>query len=306
MPHKPVLLEEVLHYLNPRPGMIVVDGTLGSAGHAAALAGRIQPNGTLIGLDQDPQAIERARIVLKDFRHTSIHRENFRHLDKVLDTLNISNVDAVLLDVGLSSDQLEEDQRGFSFEREGPLDMRMDPAASLTARDIVNDSSQEDLEKLFRELADERQARRFARVICETRQTRPFETTTDLAQTICGIFSAKRNIRGSKKTWWFRRHPATRVFQALRIAVNDELRALREALPTIWARIKGGGRLAVITFHSLEDRIVKYQFRAWKDAHEAVILTKKPVTPSRQELEDNARARSAKLRVVEKIHEGTR
>ncbi len=306
MPHKPVLLKEILYYLNLQPGMIVVDGTVGSAGHALPILQCIIPQGKLIALDQDPSAIERSKEILKDFPQVYFHRENFRHLDKVLDTLNINIIDAVILDVGLCSEQLEEEKRGFSFEREGPLDMRMDPTISRTARDIVNDFSQEELEKLFKELGEERWAKRFARTLCQARENQPIETTTDLAEIICGSLGARRKGKRSGQTWWFPRHPATRVFQALRIAVNDELGALEEALPKIWKRIKPGGRLAVITFHSLEDRIVKNQFRSWYKAHEGVLVIKKPIIASQEELDDNPRARSAKLRVVERAHEGTR
>ncbi len=286
--------------------MIAVDGTLGSAGHAYAILQRIIPQGRLIALDQDRAAIERGKEILKEFYQVTFICDNFRHLDKVLDTLNIYNVDAVILDVGLSSDQLEEEKRGFSFEGEGPLDMRMDSTADWTARDVVNDFPQEKLETLFRNSGEQRGARRFARAICYARQKRPIETTRDLAEIICRSLGVKHKEKDSGRTWQFRRHPATRVFQALRIAVNDELGALEEALPKIWQRMKPGGRVAVISFHSLEDRIVKHQFRSWQRSHEGIILTKKPVVASKDEIRDNPRARSAKLRVVERAHEGAR
>lgn len=290
MLHKSVLLQEAIQYLHLQEGMTVVDGTLGSGGHSAEIVKRIGRQGKLIAIDQDPAAVERSRSVLKEFPQVFFYQENFRNLDNLLNNLNIHYVNAVILDVGFSSDQLEDAERGFSFEREGPLDMRMNPANRFTARDFIHDLSQEELEKVFRDFGEERWARRFAKAICRQREIKPIETTGDLVAA----------IRSANPFFDRKRHPATRVFQALRIAVNDELGALSEGLPSIWKRIQPGGRLVVITFHSLEDRIVKNQFREWGQAQEAVVLTKKPVVPSLFEIEDNPRARSAKLRAVEK------
>ena len=304
MPHKPVLLQEVLQCLNLKSGDIVLDGTLGSGGHALEILKRIGPSGRLIGLDQDTAAIVRCRETLKDFQgQISLHSENYRNAGNVLETLNIPALDAVILDVGLSSEQLEDAVRGFSFDRSGPLDMRMDPRASNRARDLVNDLSEDELERLFRELGEERWARRIAGNIFRERAKQPIETTDDLVRVIEQALPRRTRFRKGHRPGWARRHPATRAFQALRIAANDELGALREGLPVLWKGIKPGGRLAVITFHSLEDRIVKHQFRMWAQTEGAVLLTKKPITATREEAVANPRSRSAKLRVVEKSHE---
>jgi 16S rRNA (cytosine1402-N4)-methyltransferase len=264
---------------------------VGSAGHALEIAKRIKPNGRLIVLDQDPAAIVRAQKILGTFDSVSYHIENFKNLENVLDCLNIPLVDAVILDVGFSSDQLEDAGRGFSFEREGPLDMRMNPSDGVTARDLVNNLSQTELERIFWEYGEERWGRKFARVICESRRNRAIETTQDLVRVIQSALPDR---------FWTKKHPAMRIFQALRIAVNDELGVLKDALPKIWGRLKRGGRLAVISFHSLEDRIIKHQFRVWQNAEDAVNLTRKPIVASAEELSLNSRARSAKLRAVEK------
>ena len=302
MPHKPVLLQEVLQCLNLKPGAFVADGTVGSGGHALEILKAIGPGGRLIGVDQDPAAISRCRDLLKSFPQASLHTGNFLCLDKMLEGLNIHSVDAVLLDVGLSSDQLQEPARGFSFDAEGPLDMRMDPEAAVSARQLVNRLSEGELEKMFREYGQERWAKRFAHGIVNERRVKPLETTGDLARVISkslpGGFHASKKAR---RPSWARRHPATRVFQALRIAVNDELGVLERGLPAIWSRIKPGGRFAVITFHSLEDRIVKNCFRDWSRKGEGRLVTKKPVTPSPEERMGNPRSRSAKLRAIEKL-----
>ena len=301
MPHKPVLLQEALQCLDLKSGATVMDGTLGSAGHALEILKQIGSKGRLIGFDQDPAAIARCREILKDFQgQISLHPENFRNAGEILESLNIPALDAVILDVGLSSDQLEDAVRGFSFDRSGPLDMRMDPRAPNSARDLVNDLSEEELEKLFRELGEERWARRIAGNIFRERAKQPIETTDDLVRVIEEALPRRTRFRKGSRPVWARRHPATRAFQALRIAANDELGALREGLPAVWRKIKPGGRLAVITFHSLEDRIVKFQFRSWAQTEGAVILTKKPVTATREEAAANPRSRSAKLRAVEK------
>lgn len=300
MPHRPVLVAESLTYLRLTPGQTVVDGTLGSAGHALEIAKVIGPGGRLIGLDQDPAAVRRSAERLKDYPGVSLHVENFRNLETVLDELNIPAVDAVILDVGISTDQLEDGARGFSFDRDGPLDMRMDPGARICARDLVNDLSQEELERLFWEYGNERWARKFARAICDARRCESIETTSALTgileQTVPGRFRYPKGRRPG----WMRRHPATRVFQALRIATNNELAVLEEGLTAIWKRINPGGHFVVIAFHSLEDRIVKRMFRTWCFSKQASCLTKKPVTASAVERIANPSSRSAKLRAVEK------
>lgn len=301
MPHKPVLLQEVVQWLNLKPGMTVVDATVGAGGHTLALLKGIGPGGRLIGLDRDPTAVARCRDRFKDFQgRISLHTENFKNLGEVLDSLNIPAVDAVILDVGISSEQLEDPLRGFGFGQAGPLDMRMDPEGEVRARDLVNDLSEKELEGIFRNFGEERRSRPIARAICEAREKQPLETTDALARVIEQALPASYRGQGGQRPPWARRHPATRVFQALRIAVNDELGALREGLPRIWRRLGTGGRLAVISFHSLEDRIVKNQFRCWAQAGEGNRLTKKPLRPTREEILANPRARSAKARVVEK------
>jgi len=299
--HKPVLLNEVLNLLNLSPGMIAVDGTLGGGGHAVEMMKAIAPTGRLIAVDQDPAALKRAKARFEtpacrvDFEH-----ENFRNLPTVLSRLNVSAVDAVLLDIGFSSDQLEDAGRGFSFEREGPLDMRMNPELETTASDFVNHLEEEGLANMFYQYGEERHSRRIARVLCERRQKALFITTQDLAETVAHAMSRGRKSKYTKPNYPRGRHPATRVFQSLRIAVNDELGALQEGLDRIWPAIRKGGRLGVISFHSLEDRIVKRTFLRWKADASGALVTKKPVTPGQAEIRENPRSRSAKLRVVEK------
>lgn len=301
LPHKPVLLIEVLEFLRLQAGMTVVDGTLGNGGHAIEILKRIGSQGRLIGMDQDPSAIGKCRERLLDFPQVVFRQENFENVERVLDRLNIPSVDAVILDVGFSSDQLEDGTRGFSFEREGPLDMRMNPFTTTRARDLVNKLSAQKLEKLFCDYGEERYARRFAQGVCRARELNPIQTTQDLVHALMETLPYGLRAPRGRRPARARRHPATRVFQALRIAVNDELRVLDRALPLFWQRLKPGGRMAVISFHSLEDRIVKNHFRQWYRDKKALRITKSPITPSRDEVRDNPRARSAKLRVVEKI-----
>lgn len=291
--HEPVLQEELLRLLDPQPGQVVVDGTLGSGGHSRILLERMGSESRLIGMDQDPEAIERAKRNLKAFPQVHYVQENFSELDSVLKSLNVTGVDAVILDVGLSTEQLEEAGRGFSFLKEGPLDMRMDPRGRVKARDLVNDLSQEELAELFRVYGEERWAKRIAGAICRERVKRPIENTLELAQLIQKTVPPRYRF-GSL-------HPATRVFQALRIRVNRELEALETALPKAFEALRGGGRLAVISFHSLEDRIVKWTFREWAKEGAVRMLTPKPIRPTAEEIRQNSRSRSAKLRAVEKV-----
>jgi 16S rRNA (cytosine1402-N4)-methyltransferase len=295
--HRPVLLKETLDLLNLQPGAVVVDGTIGSGGHAREILKRLGRDGRLIGVDRDLQAIERCRRTLPHSQVTFCH-DRFDRLPEILDSLNLPAVDAVLLDIGMSSDQLEDAERGFSFERCGPLDMRMDKEESLTAGMIVNQATEKELAEIFWNFGEERWARRFARSICAQRGKGPITTTEELADIIRRSVPGRAHSRGRRKGR--PRHPATRVFQALRIAVNNEINILKEALPRIWERIRPGGRLAVISFHSLEDRVVKQNFRAWAKDRAARLITPKPLAPSEEEILDNPRARSAKLRVAEK------
>ena len=301
--HRPVLLREVLGLLKPEPGLLIVDGTCGGGGHTEAL---LQSGADVLGLDQDPDAVRHVSERLTHFgRRLIVRQANFRHAASVLDELGISTIGGVLLDLVVSSRQLENAQRGFSFVRNGPLDMRMDPRTRLTAAKIVNEYGEEELTRLFREFGEEPAARRIASLIVKMRRTAPFRETLPLARAIEKLVGRHG-----------RHHPATQVFQALRMEANDELAALEEGLRVLTARLAPGGRIAVITFHSLEDRIVKNFFRdhsqEWLDKpewpepkrnpdYDLELVTPKPVEPSDDEQRTNPRSRSAKLRVAEKI-----
>ncbi len=299
--HQPVLPEETLALLAPAPGRLYVDGTLGGGGHSEAL---LEAGAEVIGLDQDPEALAHAGERLARFgtRFRAV-RANFENVAHVLDELGVANVDGALLDIGVSSRQLDAPERGFSFQEEGPLDMRMDPDGPTTAADLVNTLPEAELVRIFREYGEENAARRVAAQLGRDREKAPLVTTLDLARSVERVLPR----RG-------RAHPATRVFQALRIAVNRELELLPGALEAFSGRITPGGRLAVITFHSLEDRIVKTFFKRgsteWLDrpewpaprrnpAFRFRLLTPRPLVATAEEQDLNPRARSAKLRGVE-------
>lgn len=286
--HKPVLPRQVLELLDPQPGQTLVDATLGGAGHSLLMAERLGPSGHLIGLDRDPAALERAKVRLVELatppRISMVH-SNFEYLRKVLDQLQIDKVDGVLADLGFSSDQIETAERGLSFQREGPLDMRLDPTEEQTAADIIASWSEKDLADLFFHLGEERHSRRVARKIVAVREETPITTTIQLADLVRSCLP--RSHTGLD--------PATRVFQALRIGVNDELGSLRRLLEALPKCLKPGGKAAIISFHSLEDRIVKWAFR---ETTQWEILTKKPVEADAEEEAANPRSRSAKLRVA--------
>jgi 16S rRNA (cytosine1402-N4)-methyltransferase len=291
--HESVLLSEVLSGLAPAPGKTIVDGTLGYAGHAQAVLKRLGPSGRLIGFDKDPKALEAARDTLKGFGDRAmILHEDFKNIGAKLRELGTGSVDGILLDLGVSSPQLDEAERGFSFRKDGPLDMRMDPQSPLTAETIVNTYPAETLADIFKSYGEERYAHRIATKIADTRKREKIRTTGRLSSL---IFSA---VPASYRHGWI--HPATRAFQALRIAVNKELEALRTFLEEAPALLNGGGRLVIISFHSLEDRIVKTAFRDFAKRELGRILTKKPVVADDAEAKANPRARSAKLRVFEK------
>jgi 16S rRNA (cytosine1402-N4)-methyltransferase len=305
--HIPVMLGEVMHYLSCRPGGTYVDCTVGLGGHSEAVLREIGPEGQLIGLDRDDHALLLARERLTNGRRIKLFHESYENLPSVLDTLHISEVDGILLDLGVSSLQLMSPQRGFSFATEGPLDMRMDTTQKLTAADLVSQLSEKELSDIFREYGEEKKARRIARRICSEREAEPITTTTQLA----GIVQRAAFSRGPQRI-----HPATRVFQALRIAVNDELRKLQTFLRSAFNFLKTGGRMVVISFHSLEDRIVKTEFNVlsgkcvcFRPAEECTcprarwvrLLTRKPVQPTEEEARRNPRSRSAKLRSVERL-----
>jgi len=293
--HIPVLLDEIIELLQPSPGDIVVDATLGAGGHAQVLLERISPNGTLIGFDRDPDAIKVASQNLSSRKSNSLLvtvSSSFAVLGDQLKSRGYRRVDAVLFDLGLSSLQLEAG-RGFSFLESAPLDMRFDPKGDLTAEEIVNSYSKERLADILWQFGEERASRRIAQAIYDERRQGRITDTQALAEIVA---VAKGGRRG--KT-----HPATQTFQALRIAVNEELGEIARALPQALDVLSPGGRLAVISFHSLEDRIVKNLFRNWARAGEVRLMTKKPIVAERSEILQNPRSRSAKLRVIEKIGE---
>jgi len=305
--HTPVLLQEVLDALQPRPGTVYIDGTVGAGGHAAAILAASAPDGVLFGFDRDASALEIAGRQLAEFGdRVHLHQSNFDRLEMMAERYQIPPADGILLDLGVSSMQLEQPERGFSFQLDGPLDMRMTPLIGQTAADLVNNLPETELADLIYRYGEEPRSRRIARAIVKAR---PLERTVELAEIIARAVPA----RGGKKRGKSKIHPATRTFQALRLAVNDELDALERALPQALELLKPGGRLAVISFHSLEDRIVKHYFKQESIdcicppehpyctcGHKARvdIITKKPITPSLAEIDVNPRARSAKLRVV--------
>jgi len=309
--HMPVLLGEVLDFLRVRKKGVYVDCTLGSGGHSEEILSQLGGTGQLIALDRDQEALDRARERLGSHsKSLQVFHQNFKELPRLLPRLGVGAVDGCLLDLGVSSDQLGSPERGFSFRLEGPIDMRMDTRQETTAAQLLNECSAEELAELFWRFGEEKAGRRIATAIVEHRKLSKFRTTTDLAQVV-----EKVKGRGPHRI-----HPATLVFQALRIEVNQELVGLEEFLQQAISLLAPQGRLVVISFHSLEDRIVKTVFR--KAAGKCVcfrpaeycdcprveqvrILTRKPVTPTPQEIESNPRARSAKMRVVEKIEEQT-
>jgi len=306
--HIPVLVEEVMYYLGCRPGGIYLDGTVGGGGHSQEILRRSGPWGRLIGLDLDPDALERARSILPEDR-VWLCRENFSHLDDVLQKIGLEKVDGILLDLGLSMDQLMSRDRGFGFSVRAPLDMRYDPSCSLTAYHVVNRFPVNELRRIFREYGEEPYAGRIARALDRYRSCKPIESTTDLADAVIRALSA--SARKARRI-----HPATRVFQAIRIAVNDELRHLRTAIDKGVERLNEGGRFCIISFHSLEDRIVKHSFRDFQKGclcpphlpqcvcgkkPSLRIITRRPVVPGEGEIQRNPASRSARLRVAEKI-----
>jgi 16S rRNA (cytosine1402-N4)-methyltransferase len=287
--HAPVLPAEVMSFLAVRPGMRVVDGTLGGGGHTRLLAEAVGPDGLVIAIDRDPAAIDRGARELAGLP-VRFAQANYCDLPEVLDALSIEAVDAVLLDVGLSSDQLADHDRGFSFDADGPLDLRFDPTEGEPAWRIVNRMKPESLADIIYEFGEERHSRRIARRIAAVREKQPIHSAREFARIV--MSAVPRQHPPS------RIHPATRTFQALRIAVNQELKSLRIALERIPQRLVPGGRLAVISFHSLEDRLAKQAFRnrqVWE------CLTKSPVEAGPEEVAANPRSRSAKLRVASRV-----
>lgn len=284
--HIPVLLKEVIGNLNPRPNQNFVDCTIGCGGHSKAILEKIKPNGRILGIDLNREAIEN----LKDLNNLILIQDNFANLKSIIENNNFHLINGILLDLGLSSDLLENSGRGFSFLKDEPLDMRFDVRNDLTAEKIINQYNEEDLIKIFKEYGEERFSKRIAREIIKERKKNDIKTTLQLV----GII--KRAVPSFYQH--LRIHFATRVFQALRIEVNDELNNLEKVLAQAEEILEPGGRIAVISFHSLEDRIVK---RFFKGSKSLKIITKKPIAPALEEVQKNFRARSAKLRVAEKL-----
>lgn len=301
MSHLPVLQEEVLRYLDPKPNEHFIDCTVGSGGHALAILEKTGPRGKLLGIDWDPEAIARTRAAAKQKGFANrllLAQDTYANLAEIAREQKFPQAQGILLDLGLSSEQLEESKRGFSFRGQEPLDMRFDPKHSLTAEKILNFWSRQDIETIIKEYGEDQFAKEIAREIIETRAQKPFAQTSDLVGAILNAVPARH--RRAKI------HPATRTFQALRIAVNDELGNIRRVLPQAIGLLAPGGRIALISFHSLEDKIAKEFFREEAKEKEqgqpAIrILTKKPAVPTAQELRNNPRARSAKLRVAVKL-----
>ena len=306
--HKSVLLNETIESLNIRPDGIYVDGTLGGAGHSSEICRRLGAKGRLIGIDQDGDAIAAASERLKEFGDmVTIVRDNYVNTPSVLTKLGINAVDGILLDLGVSSYQLDTDERGFSYQHEAPLDMRMDDRNPVTAADIVNGYSVQELARVIREYGEDRFAQNIAKHICMEREKTPIETTTQLAEIIKQAIPMKMRVTGG--------HPAKRTFQAIRIELNRELTVLKDSIGTMTDLLNPGGRLCIITFHSLEDRIVKEAYRKAENPctcppnfpvcvcgnkSKGKVITRKPILPGEAELTGNRRSESAKLRVFER------
>lgn len=306
--HISVLLNECIDNLNIRPDGIYVDGTMGGGGHSLEIAKRLT-TGRLICIDQDPNAHEAAGKRLAEYKdRITFVRDNFGNIANILDSLGIEKIDGMLLDIGVSSHQLDEAERGFSYQQDAPLDMRMNPDRPFSAYDVVNGYDEDELDRVIFTYGEERWARRIAQFIVKERENKPIETTGELVDII-----KKAVPKGARKDG---PHPAKRTFQAIRIEVNGELEVLQRAIDDVVARLAVGGRLCIITFHSLEDRIVKEAFR--KQENPCIcppqfpvcvcgkkplgrVITRKPILPSKEELEENPRSRSAKLRVLEGV-----
>ncbi|MCI5524607.1 MAG: 16S rRNA (cytosine(1402)-N(4))-methyltransferase RsmH [Dorea sp.] len=306
--HKSVLLKETIDGLKIKPDGIYVDGTLGGGGHASEVARRLSDKGSIRGIDQDAAAIEAAGIRLKDFgEKVTIVRSNYCDMKSQLGKLGIDKVDGIVLDLGVSSYQLDTAERGFSYREDAPLDMRMDRRQKMTARDIVNDYEERELYRVIRDYGEDKFAKNIAKHIVAARQKAPIETTGQLTE----IIRASIPMKFQKKSG----HPAKRTFQAIRIELNQELEVLKNSLDAMIDLLNPGGRLCIITFHSLEDRIVKSAFRKNENPctcpsdfpvcvcgkiSKGSIITRKPILPSKEEMEENSRAKSAKLRIFER------
>lgn len=306
--HKSVLLNETIEMLKIKPNGIYVDGTLGGGGHSYEICKRLGENGRLIGIDQDEDAIRAAGERLNEFKDkVTIVRNNYCNIKEVLIDLNIQKVDGILLDLGVSSYQLDTPERGFSYRENAPLDMRMDTRNHITAKDIVNNYSEFDLYRIIRDYGEDKFAKNIAKHIIRMRSEKPLETTDDLTEAIKAAIPMKVRMNTG--------HPAKKTFQAIRIELNKELEVLNQSLDDMIDLLKEDGRLCIITFHSLEDRIVKSKFKnnenpctcppsfpvcVCGNKSKGTVITKKPIIPSEQEIEENTRAKSSKLRVFER------
>lgn len=306
--HVSVLLNECLDALNIKDDGIYVDCTLGGAGHSSHILQRLSKDGLLVGIDQDTDALKAAGERLKEYENKKLIHNNFHNIDSILEELEIPKVDGILMDLGVSSYQLDEGERGFSYMKDAPLDMRMNREREFSAYDIVNSYSMEDLWRIIRDYGEEKFAKRIAEFIVNRREEKPIETTLELVDIIKAAIPAKARREGP--------HPAKRTFQAIRIEVNGELEILNKAIEDGVNRLNKGGRMAIITFHSLEDRIVKLKFRDLanpctcpKEFPICVcgkkplvkLISRKAIEPSKEEVEENPRSRSAKLRVIERF-----
>lgn len=307
--HVSVLLDEVIDNLDIKPDGIYVDGTLGGAGHASEVCKRLGPDGRFIGIDQDEEAIAASTARLAEFgSKVTIVKSNYVHMKQVLSDQGIRKVDGIVLDLGVSSYQLDNAERGFSYMEDAPLDMRMDREQTISAKDIVNEYPESELFRVIKDYGEERFAKSIARNIVRQREKKQIETTGELVDIIRASMPAKaRNGKG---------HPAKRTFQAIRIECNHELEVLRDALDDMVDLLNDGGRICIITFHSLEDRMVKTQFRKAENpctcppdfpvcicgnVSKGKVITRKPILPSEEELEHNSRSKSAKLRVFQRV-----
>ncbi len=306
--HKSVLLNETIEGLNVRKGKIYLDGTLGGAGHSYEILKKLDKTGLLIGIDQDQEALKAARERLSEFKNVEYFNLNYIDFEKALDELGIEKIDGVLLDIGVSSYQFDNPERGFSYRFDAPLDMRMDKSLEISAKDIVNTYSEDEITEIIREYGEEKWASRISKYIVQERKNKKIDTTFELVEIIKNAIPAGARRNGP--------HPAKRTFQALRIEVNKELDVLNNSIDKFVHRLNPGGRIAIITFHSLEDRIVKNSFKYLeKDCicpptspictcnkkREIKIITRKPITASEEELKENNRSHSAKLRIAEKL-----
>ena len=306
--HISVLLDETIDGLDIKPDGIYVDGTLGGGGHSYEILKRLSPKGRLIGIDQDGEALKAAGERLKEFENQiTLVRSNYCEIDKVLKELNVEKVDGILLDIGVSSYQLDNLERGFSYKSDAPLDMRMDTRQELTAADVVNTYSENELYKIIKDYGEDKFAKNIAKHIVLARKEKPLETTKELSEVIKRAIPMKVQAKGG--------HPAKKTFQAIRIEVNQELTVLKESIDKMIDLLKPNGRICIITFHSLEDRIVKTKFRENENPctcppnfpvcvcgkkSKGKVITRKPIIPSEDEIEENKRAKSSKLRIFER------